>query len=104
MQRNLVYLVTALLVVVGVGMILSFTAGGFMFGLGCCAAALALWLLYRGVMALELSTDLLAASMLQRHKPARDDVKGEHRAKTTAGRSEAVREETGMSQPVVARD
>jgi hypothetical protein len=69
MQRNLVYIVTALLVVVGVSMVLSFTAGGFMSGLGCFAGALALWLLYRGVMALELSAELLAQSILQRNKP-----------------------------------
>lgn len=104
MQRNLVYIVTALLVLVGVGMVLSFTAGGFMFGLGCFAAALALWLLYRGVTALELSTDLQAQSLRQRNKPARDYVKGEDRAETTAGHSEAVREEPRLSQPVPAGD
>ncbi len=104
MQRNLVYLVTALLVVVGVGMVLSFTAGGFMFGLGCFAGALALWLLYRCVTALELSADLLAQGLLQRNKPARDYGKGENRAETTAGRSEAVREESRPSQPVAAGD
>lgn len=104
MQRNLVYVVVALLVLVGVGMVLSFTAGGFMFGLGCFAAALALWLLYRGVMALELSADLLAQSLLQRNKPARDYAEGKDRAETTAGRLEAVREEPSPSQPVPAGD
>ena len=104
MQRNLVYLVTALLVIVGVSMVLSFTAGGFMLGLGCFAAALALWLLYRGVTALELSTDLLAQSLLQRKKPERDYVEGKDHPETTAGRSEAVREEPGPSRPVAAGD
>ena len=100
MQRNLVYVVVALLVLVGVGMVLSFTAGGFMFGLGCFAAALALWLLYRGVVALELSADLLAQSLLQRNKPARDYVKGEDHPEATARGSEALREEPRPSQPV----
>jgi multisubunit Na+/H+ antiporter MnhC subunit len=104
MQRNLVYVVVALLVLVGLSMVLSFTAGGVMFGLGCFAAALALWLLYRGVKALELSADLQAQSLLQRNKPARDYVKGENRTETTAGRSEAVREEPRPSQPVAAGD
>ena len=104
MQRNLVYLLTALLVVVGVSMVLSFTAGGFMFGLGCFAAALALWLFHRGVTALELSTDLLAQSLLQRNKVGREYVEGKDHPETTVGRSEAVREEPGPSQPVAAGD
>jgi multisubunit Na+/H+ antiporter MnhC subunit len=104
MQRNLVYVVVALLVLVGVGMVLSFTAGGVMFGLGCFAAALALWLLHRGVMALELSADLQAQGLLQRKEHTRDNVKGEDHPETTAGRSEAVREEPRPSQPVAAGD
>ena len=104
MQRKLVYVVVALLVLVGIGMVLSFTAGGFMLGLGCFAGALALWLLHRGVTALELSTDLLAQSLLQRNKLVRDYAEGKDRAGTTAGRSEAVREEPSISQPVAAGD
>ena len=104
MQRNLIYVVVALLVLVGVGMFLSFTAGGVMFGLGCFAAALALWLLYRGVTALELSADLLATSLLQRNKLARDHVEAKDDPEATARGSKAVREEPGPSQPVAAGD
>ena len=104
MQRNLVCFLTALLVMLGVGMVLSFTAGGVMFGLGCFTAALALWLLYRGVMVLELSAELLAQSLLQRKEVARDDAEGKDHSETTAGRSEAVREEPRPSQPVAAGD
>lgn len=104
MQRNLVYLLTALLVVVGVSMALSFTAGGIVFGLGCFTAALALWLLYRGVTALELSADLLAQSLLQRNKLTRDYVEAKDDLEATARGSEAVREEPRPSQPVAAGD
>lgn len=104
MQRNLVFIVIALLCMVGLSMALSFTAGGILFALGCFTAALAIWLLYRGVTALELSADLQAQSLLQRNKPARDYVKGEDHPETTAGRSEAVREEPRPSRPVAAGD
>lgn len=51
MQRILVYALIALLTLIGVGMMLSFTAGGVAFGVGFLSAALALWLLYRGLLA-----------------------------------------------------
>lgn len=101
MQRNLVFVVMALLAVFGIGMVLSFTAGGFMFGLCCFAAALALWLLHRGVMALELSADLLAQSLLQRNKVPRNHADAENRPEATVRGSEVVRED---SQPVAAGD
>ncbi len=104
MRRNLVFIVIALLVIVGLSMVLSFTAGGIMFALSCFTAALALWLLYRGVMALELSADLLAQSLLQRNKLTRDHAEGKDHPETTAGRSEAVREEPRPSQPVATGD
>ena len=104
MQRNLVYVVVALLVLVGVGMVLSFTAGGFMLGLGCFAGALALWLLYRGVMALELSADLLAQGLLQRKELARDHVGAKDDPEATARGSAVVREEPRPSQSVAAGD
>lgn len=68
MQRILVYTLMTLSALIGVGMMLSFTAGGVAFGVGFLSAALALWLLYRGVQALELSADLLAQSLLQRSR------------------------------------
>lgn len=102
MQRNLVFIVIALLVIVGLSMVLSFTAGGIVFALGCFTAALALWLLYRGVMALELTADLLATSLLQRNKLTRDHVEAKDDQEATARRSEAVREEPRPSQPVAA--
>lgn len=103
MQRKLVYVVVALLVLVGLSMALSSTAGGIVFALGCFTAALALWLLYRGVMALELSADLLASSLLQR-KLSKDHVEAKDGLEATARVSEAVREEPSMSQPVAAGD
>ena len=103
-QRNLVYVVVAPLVLVGVGMVLSFRAGGFMFGLCSFATALALWLLHRGVTALELSADLQAQSLLQSNKPARGYAEGKDRVGTTVGRSEVVREEPSISQPVAVGD
>jgi multisubunit Na+/H+ antiporter MnhC subunit len=104
MQRNLVYIVMALLVMVGLSMALSFTAGGIVFALGCFTAALTLWLLYRGVMALELSADLLAQGLLQRNKLARDHVEAKDDPEATARGSEAVREKPRPSQPVAAGD
>ncbi len=105
MQHNLVYTMMALLIVVGVGMFLSFTAGGVTFGIGCFAAALTLWLLYRGVMALEMSADLLATNLLQRDKTtARDDADARDHAEAVARSSETVVEEPRPSQPVVAGD
>lgn len=104
MQRSLVLIVTALLVVVGVGMVVSFTAGGVMFGLGCFTAALVLWLLYRGVTALELSADLLAQGLLQRKEPTGGQVVAKDDPEATARRSEAAREASRPSQPVVAAD
>ena len=104
MQRGLVFIVTALLVVVGVGMVLSFTAGGMMFGLGCFTAALALWLLHRGVMALELSADLLAQGLPQRKELTSGHVVAEDDPEATARRSEASREASRPSQPVVVGD
>lgn len=82
MQRILVYTLTALLTLIGVGMMLSFTAGGVAFGVGFLSAALALWLLYRGVQVLELSTDLLAQSLVQRSR-AKDPLEpAPHRSET----------------------
>ena len=104
MQRSLVYLVSTLLVVVGVGMVLSFTAGGVMFGLGCFTAALVLWLVYKGVTALELSADLLAQGLLQRKELTSGHVVAEDDPEATARRLEASREASRPSQPVVARD
>lgn len=103
MQRGLVLIVTALLVVVGVGMVVSFTAGGVMFGLGCFTVALVLWLLYRGVTALELSADLLAQGLLQRKERTGGQVVADD-PEATARRSEAAREASRPSQPVVAGD
>lgn len=104
MQRNLVFMVMALLVMVGLSMVLSFTVGGIVFALGCFAAALVLWLLYRGVTALELSADLLATSLLQRTKLTRDHGEAKDDPGATAARSEGVREEPRPSQPVAAGD
>lgn len=104
MQRNLLYVVMALLVMVGLSMALSFTAGGIVFALGCFTAALTLWLLYRGVMALELSADLLAQGLLQRNKPARDHMEAKDDPESTARGSEATYEEPRPSQPVAAGD
>ena len=103
MQRSLVLIVTALLVVVGVGMALSFTAGGVVFGLGCFTAALVLWLLYRGVTALELSADLLAQGLLQRKGLTRGRVVAKDDPESTARRSEAARE-ASPPHPVAAGD
>ena len=104
MQRGLVFIVSALLVVVGVGMVLSFTAGGVMFGLGCFTAALVLWLVYRGVTALELSADLLAQGLLQRKELTSGQVVAKDDLEATARRSEASREASGPSQSVVVGD
>ena len=104
MLRSLVLIATALLVVVGVGMVVSFTAGGVMFGLGCFTAALVLWLLYRGVTALELSADLLAQGLLQRKELTRGQVVAKDDPEATARRSAAAREASRPSQPVVAGD
>jgi multisubunit Na+/H+ antiporter MnhC subunit len=103
-QRKLVYIVITLLVVVGSCLVLSFTAGGVVFALGCFAAALALWLLYRGVMALELSANLLAQGLLQRNKLTREATETKDDADATARGPEAVREEPRLSQPVAAGD
>lgn len=102
MLRGLVFVVAALLAVVGVGMVLSFTAGGVMFGLGCFTAALVLWLLYRGVTALELSADLLAQGLLQRRELTRGQVIVEDDPEATARRLGTAREASRPSQPVVA--
>ena len=104
MQRGLVFIVTALLVVVGVGMVLIFTPGGVIFGLGCFTVALVLWLVYRGVTALELSADLLAQGLLQRKELTSGHVVAEDDPEATARRSEASREASRPSQPVVAGD
>ena len=66
MRRILVYALIALLSLFGLGMILSFTAGGVTFGFGYLGAALVLWLLYRCLLALELSADLIAQGLFQR--------------------------------------
>ncbi len=72
MQRILVYTLIAALTLFGVGMMLGLTAGGLTFGLGFFSAALALWLLYRTLLALELTADLMAQSLLQRTKVLRN--------------------------------
>ena len=97
MQRVLVYTLIALLTLFGVAMLLSLTAGGVTFGLGYFSAALALWLLYRGVLALELSTDLAAQSLLQRSK-ARNDADPKDHPDVSVRRSEPGREEPRPSQ------
>ena len=63
MLRPLVIGLVTILCVTGVLMLLSVTAGGFVFALGCFTAALALWLLHQGVTALELNASLLASTL-----------------------------------------
>ena len=63
MLRPLVVGLVAVLCATGVLMLLSVTAGGFVFALGCFTAALALWLLHQGVTALELNASLLASTL-----------------------------------------
>lgn len=82
MQRILVYTLIVLLTLIGVGMVLSFTAGGVAFGVGSLSAALALWLLHRGVQALELSTDLLAQSLVQSSRAKDPSEPAPHRPET----------------------
>jgi len=89
--RTLTLTLSIVLVVLGLGMMLTATAGGAMFGLGSFTAALALWLLYRGVVALELQADLLAQSLHQRRRAGRDHA-------------EPLHEEGRASRPVPAGD
>lgn len=63
MLRPLVIGLVAVLCVTGLVLLLSVTAGGFVFALGCFTAALALWLLHQGVTALELNASLLASTL-----------------------------------------
>ena len=63
MLRPLVIGLVAVLCVTGLMLLLSVTAGGFVFALGCFTAALALWLLHQGVTALELNASLLASTL-----------------------------------------
>lgn len=98
MQRILVYTLIAVLTLFGVGMLLSLTAGGLAFGIGFFSAALALWLLYRTLMALELSTDLMAQSLLQRANAVKDQAAGNNDANATVHHSEPGREEPRPSQ------
>jgi len=97
-QRILVYTLIAALTLFGVGMMLSLTAGGFTFGLGFFSAALALWLLYRTLLALELSTDLMAQSLLQYNKVVKNQVEEKSGKGVTTGHSEPSREEPRPSQ------
>ncbi len=98
MQRILIYTLIAALTLFGVGMTLSLTAGGFTFGLGFFSAALALWLLYRTLLALELTADLMAQSLLQRTKVLRNQAEEKSDAGVTVGHSEPNREEPRPSQ------
>lgn len=94
MLRPLVIGLVAVLCVTGVLMLLSVTAGGFMFALGCFTAALALWLLYQGVTALELNTSLLASTLQPRKGLGREHQ--ESVGQSTVG----TREEGRSPQPV----
>lgn len=98
MQRILVYTLIAVLTLFGVGMLLSLTAGGLAFGIGFFSAALALWLLYRTLLALELSNDLMAQSLLQRANAVNNQAAGNNDANVTVHRSEPAREEPRPSQ------
>ena len=97
MQRVMVYTLTALLILIGVGMVLSLTAGGVAFGVGFLSVALALWLLYRVVLALELGTDLLAQSLVQQSR-TRDPLE------PASHRPETVRKGARPAQPAPAED
>ena len=83
MLRPLVVGLVAVLCVTGVMLLLSVTAGGFVFALGCFTAALALWLLHQGVTALELNASLLASTLQQRKGLGR-----EHPANAVESREE----------------
>ena len=94
MLRPLVIGLVAALCVTGVLMLLSITAGGVVFALGCFTAALTLWLLYQGVTALELNASLLASSLQQRKGLGRETL-------ASVGRPTVeMREEGRSSQPV----
>ena len=90
MLRPLVVGLVAVLCVTGVLLLLSVTAGGFVFALGCFTAALALWLLHQGVTALELNASLLASTLQGRKGLGREHPE-------TAAES---REEGRPAQPV----
>ena len=72
MLRPLVVGLVAVLCVTGLVLLLSVTAGGFVFALGCFTAALALWLLHQGVTALELNASLLASTLQGRKERGRE--------------------------------
>ena len=90
MLRPLVIGLVAVLGVTGVMLLLSVTAGGFVFALGCFTAALALWLLHQGVTALELNASLLASTLQQRRGLGREHPEN----------AVESREESRSTQPV----
>lgn len=68
MLRPLVLIMTAVLCITGLLMLLSLSAGGLMAALACFGSALALWLLFQGLRALELNASLLAQGLHQRSR------------------------------------
>ena len=97
MLRPLVIGLVTILCVTGVLMLLSVTAGGFVFALGCFTAALALWLLHQGVTALELNASLLASTLQGRKGLGREHSED-------AGQSTAESREEGRPAQPVAGD
>lgn len=97
MLRPLVIGLVAVLCITGVLLLLSVTAGGFLFALGCFTAALALWLLHQGVTALELNASLLASTLQQRKGLGREHPED-------AGQSAAESREEGRPTQPVAGD
>ena len=76
MLRPLVLIMTAVLCVTGLLMLLSLSAGGLMAALACFGSALALWLSFQGLRALELNASLLAQGLHQRSR-GDDDSRGD---------------------------
>ena len=97
MLRPLVIGLVAVLCVTGLMLLLSVTAGGFVFALGCFTAALALWLLHQGVTALELNASLLASTLQGRKGLGREHPEN-------AEQSAAESREGGRSTQPVAGD
>ena len=97
MLRLLVIGLVAVLCVTGVMLLLSVTAGGFVFAVGCFTAALALWLLHQGVTALELNASLLASTLQQRKGLGREHSE-------SVGQSAAESRDEGRPTQPVAGD
>lgn len=102
MLRPLVLIMIAALCVTGLLMLLSLSAGGLMAALACFGGALTLWLLFQGLLALELNASLLAQG-LHRRSRSDDDSRSDGRVGSERPAVVAINEGT-QSQPPAASD